>query len=135
MRLWKPPLSTYSIVLDYLQGEYANAWNSKDRIECCWQLASSATSVPLESVVLHKEIPNRLPTDWQRLGQQTLRFIAKQMPQTIDLTEVAFLASERSGIAFKPYASLFRGSDLLEALEVENEDDVDAIAEKKCRRR
>ena len=129
-RLWKPLLSTYPIVLDYNQSEYAHAWNSKDRIECCWQPAASATSVPFESVLLPKGIPNRLLTDWQRLGQKTLRFIAKQMPQTIGITDVAYLASGRSWTAFKAYASLLRVSDLLEALEVENEDDVDAIAEK-----
>ena len=52
------------------------------------------------------------------------------MPQTIGITDVAYLASGRSWTAFKAYASLLRVSDLLEALEVENENDVDAIAEK-----
>ena len=70
-----------------------------------------------------------IPTDWQRFGQETSESIAKQMPQTIDVTEVAFLASESFGFAFKPYASVFPVSDPLEGLEVEKENDLDAIAE------
>merc|ERR1712151_996526 len=52
-----------------------------------------------------------VPTDMQRFGQGIFDSISKVMPQTMDFTEVAFLASQTSGTDFKPYVSVFRVSD------------------------